>query len=483
MGEGGEDTGVLFSGVFGGTIANGSTYTFPSGVESWAGFAADAATADYPYAFPAGGTIEFTGSSDAAVDLYFKFEKAPFPDTEPSFATATVTVDGGAMEYSVEIPAQDAGNTYASFLLYLTTQDTPVTLTNVTVTANEYSGPVLGCTDETATNFDAAAEEDNGSCIYTVTFALDLNCSDLDTSGGVFLNGSFNNWCGNCWAMQDDDQDGIWEMTETFGLGDIEYKFTVGSSWEDVAGAGDCTISVNDGEFINRVLTVDGNITLDPVAYGSCEGCPVSTEGGEATTEEGGEATTEEGGEATTEEGGEGGTTTTSLFFSEAAEGSGDNKYLEIYNPTGETAFLANYQLAYCTNGCDVDGEFDNFFDLGNGDVQELAAGDVFVVCHSGAAPLIKSECDLEFGSLSNGDDVFALFSAVTGEAIDILGTPVGGDPGGGFTLCGTSEATKDQTLVRNCDVTSGTTAYSPDACEWSINDKDDWLNVGVHCD
>ena len=110
------------------------------------------------------------------MDLYFKFEKAPFPDTEPSFATATVTVDGGAMEYSVEIPAQDAGNTYASFLLYLTTQDTPVTLTNVTVTANEYSGPVLGCTDETATNFDAAAEEDNGSCIYTVTFALDLNC-------------------------------------------------------------------------------------------------------------------------------------------------------------------------------------------------------------------------------------------------------------------------------------------------------------------
>ena len=79
----------------------------------------------------------------------------------------------------------------------------------------------------------------------------------------------------------------------------------------------------------------------------------------------------------------------------------------------------------------------------------EIAAGDVFVVCPG--CSLIKSECDLEFGSLSNGDDVFALFSAVTGEAIDILGTPVGGDPEEDSPLWN-FEATKDQTLVRNCD-------------------------------
>ena len=34
-----------------------------------------------------------------------------------------------------------------------------------------------------------------------------------------------------------------------------------------------------------------------------------------------------------------------SLFFSEYAEGSSNNKYLEIYNPTDEAIDLANYFL------------------------------------------------------------------------------------------------------------------------------------------
>ena len=129
------DTGVVFSGAFGGGASvDGNTYTQASGGDSWAGFANED-TSIYPFSFPNGGTITFTGDSAAAVDLYFKFENAPYPDVDPNFATASVTVNGSG-SYSVDIPAQDAANTYSSFLLYVTTLDQAVTLTDVTVTAN-----------------------------------------------------------------------------------------------------------------------------------------------------------------------------------------------------------------------------------------------------------------------------------------------------------------------------------------------------------
>ena len=89
----------------------------------------------HPFSFPNGGTITFTGELSAAAELY-KFENAPYPDVDPNFSTASVTVNGAAAEYSVEIPAQDAAQTFSSFLLYVTTLDQAVTLTNVTVTAN-----------------------------------------------------------------------------------------------------------------------------------------------------------------------------------------------------------------------------------------------------------------------------------------------------------------------------------------------------------
>ena len=130
----GGNPGVVFSGAFGGAVVDGNTYTFPTGAETWAGFANEDTTL-YPFSFPDGGTITFTGATAGTdVNVYFRFEYNPYPDTEPSYNTATVTVSGTAEAfYSVEVPAQDAANTYSSFLLYVATPDAPVTLTNVTV--------------------------------------------------------------------------------------------------------------------------------------------------------------------------------------------------------------------------------------------------------------------------------------------------------------------------------------------------------------
>jgi hypothetical protein len=113
-------------------------YSFPTSAETWAGWANNN-TDIVPLGFPNGGTITFTASSAAEAGIYFRFERLPYDEndsnaTEPSFNTETITVNGEtATEYTVTIEAQDAGNTYRSLLMYLTTRDVPVTITDIKI--------------------------------------------------------------------------------------------------------------------------------------------------------------------------------------------------------------------------------------------------------------------------------------------------------------------------------------------------------------
>ena len=52
------------------------------------------------------------------------------------------------------------------------------------------------------------------------------------------------------------------------------------------------------------------------------------------------------------------------ILFSEYAEGSSYNKYLEIYNYSNELVNLSDYAFPSCSNGCDQQGEWDymNYF-------------------------------------------------------------------------------------------------------------------------
>jgi len=181
-------SGIVFSGVFGGSVADGNTYTVPSGSELWAGFANEDASV-YPFTFGEGGSITFSASAASPADIYFKLEKNPYPDTEPSFPSETISLSTETANYTVEIPSQ-GGNTFSSFLLYVSTNDVAITINNVVVNTSDYSGPVdvAGCMDSNASNFNADAtvagqdQYGNSVCVYA-------SCDDIPTWGCVYGDG------------------------------------------------------------------------------------------------------------------------------------------------------------------------------------------------------------------------------------------------------------------------------------------------------
>lgn len=126
-----------YTGAFGGYVVADNVHTFPAGAEAWGGVANENA-AIYPLTFDNGGTITFTASSAGAdVGIYFRFERLPYPNVDPAFSTASATISGStATEYTITVDAQAAGTTYSSALLYLTTRDVAVTITDVTITVN-----------------------------------------------------------------------------------------------------------------------------------------------------------------------------------------------------------------------------------------------------------------------------------------------------------------------------------------------------------
>ena len=97
----------------------------------------------------------------------------------------------------------------------------------------------------------------------------------------------------------------------------------------------------------------------------------------------------------------------TELYISKYGEGSGDNKFLEIYNGTASSVNLDNYAFPNVGNAPNTPGEYEfwNTFPPG----ATIAAGDVFVIAHSGADATILAQADMTFNFLSNGDDGFAL--------------------------------------------------------------------------
>ena len=126
----------IYDGTFGNAIYS-QTFTFPTGAEAWAGFANNN-TSIYPLSFPNGGEVRFKATVATDAEVFFRFERLPHPDVEPSINTANVSIlasNTAGTEYSVTIPTH-ATQTYSSALLYVVTRDVDVVLSEFSITAN-----------------------------------------------------------------------------------------------------------------------------------------------------------------------------------------------------------------------------------------------------------------------------------------------------------------------------------------------------------
>jgi len=164
----------------------------------------------------------------------------------------------------------------------------------------------------------------------------------------------------------------------------------------------------------------------------------------------------------------------TELFISEYGEGSSFNKWVEIYNGTGSAVNLANYAIWRISNG-------GSWFEASYGLSGTLNDGDTFVICNGSHSQL--GSCDDTTGVLShNGDDAIGL--AKSGVLIDAVGED-GADPGTGWDVCGISNATADNTLVRKSSVASPNTNWAQSSavatCEWDVYAQDTFTYMGSH--
>ena len=287
----------------------------------------------------------------------------------------------------------------------------------------------------------------SSSCIVTpvnVTFQVDMSTVSSSFTN-VYVSGTVNGWSGNSNQLTDPDGDGVYSGTLSLMPGSYEYKFTydnwTGQEYFDPTLDSACTLTT--GTFTNRYSTFgNADTTLPAVCWEECTACVTAPAGCDE------------------------------LFFSEYAEGSSNNKYIEIYNPTANAISLSGYTVYQSGNG----GSYTNTFTTS----ATIASGDVYMIAANQADASILAVADtaMAYPSIAhfNGDD--ALILTYGTDTIDVIGVP-GVDPGSSWTV-GTG-TTADHTLIRKATITGGSTDWSTGAGEWDVYAQNTWTYMGAH--
>ncbi|HPH81613.1 MAG TPA: lamin tail domain-containing protein [Flavobacteriales bacterium] len=184
------------------------------------------------------------------------------------------------------------------------------------------------------------------------------------------------------------------------------------------------------------------------------------------------------------------------LFISEYVEGSGNDKAIEIYNPTAAPIDLSTYSIRRFSNGA-ID------YSAGGSTILTgtLAALDVFVVTNGQtvsqtSSPACSPDLQLLADQLDgaypaptymNGDDAIGLFK---GEVMVDLFGKIGEDPGTAwsneFPYSGDAGAwiTSNHTMIRKSAVQTGI-ATNPEffdpLAQYDTLPSNTWTNLGTH--
>lgn len=185
---------------------------------------------------------------------------------------------------------------------------------------------------------------------------------------------------------------------------------------------------------------------------------------------------------------------TTNLLISEYGEGSGGNKkYIEIYNGTGASVDLSNYQLWK-----NVNGSAWNMSSTGTPTTPLSLTGillnnDTYVIGHN-TTDVIGADLYSTFLAF-NGDDAIGLAwnggAGTTFSLIDVFGTELI-DPGTSWSIAGNLTGAVDKILIRKPTICSPTTNWTLSAgtdvpsSQWIIevdpyNATSQTTNLGLH--
>ncbi|MDP7568214.1 MAG: lamin tail domain-containing protein, partial [Flavobacteriales bacterium] len=299
---------------------------------------------------------------------------------------------------------------------------------------------IPGCTDPTADNYDSAATLDDGSCTYTTSGCTDTTACNYDASATTDD--------GSCLTQYGCTDPAATNYDATAECDD-------GSCFTSMPGCTD-PLAMN----YNPAATADDGSCVYCV-YGCIDATALNYDANATCSDT---------------------SCNYSVYISEYAEGTGYNKYIEIYNGTGQDIDLSDYQVWKITNG----GSWPEYTLNLSG---TLVADDVYVICHttSSVDSLITNAADITWTQASfNGDDALALVK--DGIMIDVIGED-GPDIGTAWDVAGILEATQNRTLVRKCNVNQGNTDWSLSAgtnaqnSEWLVWNINDWADLGQHND
>jgi hypothetical protein len=157
------------------------------------------------------------------------------------------------------------------------------------------------------------------------------------------------------------------------------------------------------------------------------------------------------------------------IFFSQYIDGSGNNKALQIYNPTTDSIELSDYQLVKFTDG---DSSSDAFILSGI-----LAPKGVYVI----ANPLANAAITLLADTLTpfinfDGNDALALVQIY--DTVDVIGEP-GINPGIGWPI--DTASTAGHTLIRKYFIYAGQTNWAIADTQWRAYGIDMFDSLGFH--
>ena len=188
------------------------------------------------------------------------------------------------------------------------------------------------------------------------------------------------------------------------------------------------------------------------------------------------------------------------LFISEYVEGSGNNKALEIYNPTSNPINLSNYRIVRYSNGSSSGNDSTNL----TGTIQPH---DVWVFVNGQDAanssstspqpdPALQAMADqldhlYPAPTYMNGNDAIVLKKISPYAIIDVFGkigedpdTQIPGYTGFGWPDQNMVDWTKDHTLRRKPTVMAGDMngmdAFNP-SVQYDSIPEDTWDNLGMH--